>query len=117
LVDSLALDNQSDKLLLSNRDQVSRSGISVRLFVDQNENGVFDAGETIIPAKGIRLDKSANMLLGSDGILSITQLQSYWDYRLEVDINALPDPTLAPKEKVFGFMADPNRVKAIDIPL
>lgn len=114
---SLALDNQSGKLLPSNREQVSRSGISVRLFVDQNENGVFDEGESIIPAKGIRMDKSANMLLGSDGILRITQLQSYWDYRLELDINALPDPTLAPKEKVFGFMADPNRVKSIDIPL
>lgn len=114
---SLALDNQSGKLLPSNRDQVSRSGISVRMFVDQNENGVYDEGEAIIPAKGIRLDKSANMLLGSDGILRITQLQSYWDYRLEVNINDLPDPTLAPKEKVFGFMADPNRFKSIDIPL
>jgi hypothetical protein len=57
------------------------------------------------------------MLMGSDGILRITQLQSYWTYRLEVDINSLPDPTLSPKEKVFGFMADPNRFKSIDIPL
>jgi hypothetical protein len=51
------------------------------------------------------------------GILRITQLQSYWAYRLEVDIQALPDPTLAPKEKVFGFVAEPNRFKSIDIPL
>lgn len=114
---SLALDNQSGKLLPSNREQVNRSGISVRMFVDQNENGVFDEGEAIIPAKGIRLDKSANMLLGSDGILRITQLQSYWVYRLEVSVDALPDITLAPKEKVIGFMADPNRFKSIDIPL
>nr|MBI1229440.1 hypothetical protein [Cytophagales bacterium] len=114
---SLALDNQSGKLLPSNREQVNRSGISVRMFVDQNENGVFDEGEAIIPAKGIRLDKSANMVLGSDGILRITQLQSYWVYRLEVNEDALPDITLAPKEKVIGFMADPNRVKSIDIPL
>lgn len=114
---SLAYDNQSGKLLPSNRDQVSRSGISVRMFVDENENGVFDDGEEVVPAKAIRLDKSGNMLLGSDGILRITQLQSYWDYRLEVNINDLPDPTLAPKEKVFGFLADPNRFKPIDIPL
>ena len=114
---SLAFDNQSGKLLTSNRDQVTRSGISVRMFVDKNENTVFDEGEEVIPAEAVRLDKSANMLLGSDGILRITQLQSYWTYRLEVDINALPDPTLAPKEKVFGFMADPNRFKSLDIPL
>jgi hypothetical protein len=114
---SLALDSQSGRLLSSNRDQVTRSGISVRMFVDQNENGAFDEGEEVIPAKAVRLDKSGNMLLGSDGILRITQLQSYWNYRLEVDINALPDPTLAPKEKAFGFMADPNQFKSIDIPL
>lgn len=114
---SLALDSESVKLLASNRDQVTRSGILVRMFVDQNENGSFDKGEEVVPANGIRLDKSGNMLLGSDGILRITQLQSYWNYKLEVDINSLPDPTLAPKEKVFGFMADPNRFKSIDIPL
>jgi hypothetical protein len=117
LTGSLALDSQTGTLLTSNRDQVTRSGISVRMFVDQNENGAFDEGEKVIPAKAVRLDKSGNMLLGSDGILRITQLQSYWVYKLEVDIDALPDITLAPKEKVFGFIADPNQLKPIDIPL
>jgi hypothetical protein len=114
---SLALDGQSGKLLTSNREQVSQSGVSIRMFVDQNDNGSFDSGEEIIPAKAVRLDKSANMLLGSDGILRITQLQSYWMYKLEVVLNDLPDPTLSPKEKIFGFIADPNRFKSIDIPL
>jgi hypothetical protein len=114
---SVAIDPASAALIPSNRDQLGRSGISVRMFIDQNENGVFDKGEEIVPAKAVRLDMSGNMLLGSDGILRITQLQSYWTYRLEVDIQALPDPTLAPKEKVFGFVAEPNRFKSIDIPL
>ena len=114
---SVAIDPASASLVPSNRDQLGRSGISVRMFIDQNENGVFDKGEEIVPAKAVRLDMSGNMLLGSDGILRITQLQSYWTYRLEVDIQALPDPTLAPKEKAFGFVAEPNRFKSIDIPL
>lgn len=117
LTGSVAIDPASASLIPTNRDQVSRSGISVRMFIDQNENGRYDKGEEIVPAKAVRLDKSGNMLLGSDGILRITQLQSYWTYRLEVDIQALPDPTLAPKEKVFGFVAEPNRFKSIDIPL
>ncbi|MFC5193167.1 hypothetical protein ACFPIK_15455 [Algoriphagus aquatilis] len=114
---SLALDPASTLLVPSNRDQLGRSGLTVRMFVDQNENGKYDKGEEIVPAKAVRLDKSGNMLLGSDGLLRISQLQSYWTYRLEVDINALPDPTLAPKEKVFGFVAEPNRYKVIEIPL
>ncbi|WP_236613205.1 MULTISPECIES: hypothetical protein [Rhodonellum] len=107
----------SGLMLPTNRDQVTRSGVSVRMFIDKNENGAFDEGEEVVPAKAVRLDRSANMLLGSDGILRITQLQSYWKYEMEVDINALPNPNLAPKIKKFSFIAEPNRFRSIDIPL
>jgi hypothetical protein len=114
---SLAYDPAGGGLVPSNRDQITRSGATVRLFIDSNENGVFDKGEEIVPAKAVRLDRSANILIGSDGILRITQLQSYWKYRLDVDITALPNPNLAPKEKSFSFVAEPNRFRQIDIPL
>jgi hypothetical protein len=114
---SIAYDPAADMIIPSNRDQVNRSGAAVRLFVDSNENGLFDEGEEIVPAKAIRLDRSANILMGSDGILRITQLQSYWKYRLDIDITALPNPNLAPKLKSFSFVAEPNRFRKIDIPL
>lgn len=113
---SLGID-PSGYILPDNRDQVTRSGVAVRLFIDANENGEFDQGEVVVPAKAVRLDRSANMLLGSDGILRITQLQSYWKYQMEVDIHALPNPNLAPKMKKFTFVAEPNRFRSIDIPL
>src|SRR5690606_8907468 len=78
---------------------------------------LFDMGEEIVPAKAVRLDRSANILLGSDGLLRITQLQSYWKYRLDIDVAALPNPNLAPKLKSFYFIAEPNRFRTIDIPL
>ena len=114
---SLAYDPAGKSILPSNRDQITRSGATVRLFVDTNENGIYDAGEEIVPAKAVRLDRSANILIGSDGILRITQLQSYWKYRLDIDIAALPNPNLAPKLKSFSFIAEPNRYRQIDIPL
>ncbi|MDO8966782.1 hypothetical protein [Algoriphagus sp.] len=114
---SLAYDPAGGMIIPSNRDQVTRSGAAVRLFVDSNENGLFDEGEEIVPAKAIRLDRSANILIGTDGILRITQLQSYWKYRLDIDITALPNPNLAPKLKSFSFVAEPNRFRQIDIPL
>jgi hypothetical protein len=114
---SVAYDPAGKTVIPSNRDQVTRSGASVRLFVDKNENGIYDEGEEVVPAKAIRLDRSANILLGSDGILRITQLQSYWKYRLDIDIASLPNPNLAPKLKSFSFVAEPNRFRQIDIPL
>jgi hypothetical protein len=114
---SLAYDPAGSTLIPSNRDQVTRSGATVRLFVDANENGIYDEGEEVVPAKAVRLDRSANILIGSDGILRITQLQSYWKYRMDIDIAALPNPNLAPKLKSFSFVAEPNRFRQIDIPL
>ena len=114
---SLAYDPTGNTVIPSNRDQITRSGITVRLFVDSNENELYDEGEEIVPAKAVRLDRSANILLGSDGLLRITQLQSYWKYRIDIDLAALPNPNLAPKFKSFSFIAEPNRFRAIDIPL
>jgi hypothetical protein len=113
----LAYDPAGNMLLPSNRDQIGRSGISVRMFIDQNNNEKYDEGEEIIPAKAVHLDRSANMVLGSDGILRMSQLQSYWTYKMTIDIHALPDPTLAPKVTSFNLVAEPNRYKQIDIPL
>lgn len=114
---SLAYDPAGNSVIPSNRDQITRSGATVRLFIDSNENGFYDEGEEVVPAKAVRLDRSANILIGSDGILRITQLQSYWKYRLDIDIAALPNPNLAPKLKSFSFVAEPNRFREIDIPL
>lgn len=114
---SLAYDPAGNTVIPSNRDQITRSGAAVRLFIDTNENGVYDEGEEIVPAKAIRLDRSANILIGSDGILRITQLQSYWKYRMDIDVTALPNPNLAPKTKSLSFVAEPNRLREIDIPL
>ncbi|MDP2187661.1 MAG: hypothetical protein Q8J69_03160 [Sphingobacteriaceae bacterium] len=114
---SFGADLRNGMILATNRDQVGRAGVTVRMFIDDNANGKFDKGEEIVPARAVRLDQSATMLQGKDGLLRITQLQSYWTYRLTVDQSALPDATLAPLVEKFSFVADPNRFKLIDIPL
>ncbi len=114
---SFAADFRNSAIIPTNRDQVGRAGATVRMFIDENSNQKYDKGEEIIPAKAVRLDQSSSMLIGSDGMLRISQLQSYWTYKLTIDINALPDPNLAPLQTKFSFTADPNRYKQIDIPM
>ncbi len=104
-------------LMANNRDQVNRSGVAVKLYIDENDNGIHDEGEEIVPAKAARLDRSATAIIGSDGIVRYSQLQSYWTYRMDIDKNALPDPTLAPKQQSFSFVADPNHYRLIEVPL
>lgn len=114
---SFGADLRNGMILPSNRDQVGRAGVTVRTFVDSNGNGIWDQGEEVIPASAVRLDQSATMIMGSDGLLRITQLQNYWTYRVTVDLRSLPDATLVPLKPKFSFVADPNRFKLIDIPL
>lgn len=104
-------------IIPSNRDQVNRAGVAVKLFIDDNNNGIHDNQEQIVSAKAARLDRSASAMIGSDGILRLSQLQSYWTYRMEIDKNALPDPTLAPRKTAFSFVADPNHYRMIEVPL
>lgn len=114
---SFGADLRNGMIIPTNRDQVGRAGVTIRMFVDENNNGTYDKDEKIIPAKAVRLDQSSTMLLGSDGLLRITQLQSYWTYKLIIDVNSLPDATLIPIKSKMSFVADPNRFKMIDIPL
>lgn len=114
---SFGADLKNGMIMPTNRDQVGRAGVTIRTFIDENNNGKYDKDEEVIPAKAIKLDQSASMFIGSDGLLRITQLQSYWTYRLTVDVRALPDATLIPIKSKLSFVADPNRFKLIDIPL
>lgn len=114
---SIGADLRNGMILPTNRDQVGRAGITVRMFIDENNNGIWDKNEVIVPARAVKLDQSATMIIGSDGLLRITQLQNYWTYRLTVDLRSLPEVTLVPLKTKFSFVADPNRFKLIEIPL
>lgn len=116
-VGSVGADLKNGRIMPTNRDQIGRAGVVIRMFIDENNNSKYDKGEPLVRANCIRLDQSATMVLGSDSLLRITQLQSYWKYRLTVDVNALPDATLTPLNPKMTFVADPNRYKSIDIPL
>jgi hypothetical protein len=114
---SILFERESDKIVTSNRAQTGMSGISVLMFSDSNGNGCFDKGETVIPAKAIRIDQSAKYNLGEDGILRISRLTGYRKYNAEIISEALPDPLLAPLFSKFSFITEPNRFKRIEIPL
>ncbi len=114
---SIGFDNAHQKIIPTNRNQVGQSAVSVRAFIDVNENYLYDEGEEIVPIRGLTLDQGALQMLGRDSILRITQLQPYWKYNVEISPNSIPNPMLAPIVSEFSFEADPNQYKPIDIPL
>lgn len=113
---SIGWDMDNRNILLSNRQQAGRAAASVVMFIDNNNSGIYDKGDKLIPYRAVRLDQPAQMEVGRDSILRITQLQSYFRYNLSVNRNAISDPTLVPLKDKFSFIADPNQFKRIEIP-
>jgi tol-pal system protein YbgF len=103
------------KPFLSNREQIGKGGINVFLFVDNNVNGKYDAGDELIPARGVKVDGMGKVELGRDSIIRVTQLESYFRYNLEVDRSQV-DPNLVPTIDKFSFVVDPNQMRRIEIP-
>ncbi|MGA3245291.1 MAG: SPOR domain-containing protein [Bacteroidota bacterium] len=115
LYGSVVLDQNSGTPFLSNREEIGRGGIDVVLFVDNNNNGIYDAGDELIPAKGVKIDGMGKIELGRDSVIRVSQLQGYFRYNLEIDRQQI-DPNLVPTTDKFSFVVDPNQFKRIEIP-
>ncbi|HMG15682.1 MAG TPA: hypothetical protein VK590_09555, partial [Saprospiraceae bacterium] len=113
---SVGYDAEFKRMTLSNREQVGRASASVLLYVDLNNSGKYDRGDEKLPYKAVKLDGSSQMKVGKDGILRISQLQSYHKYQLSVIRSAIPNPTLVPLISELSFVVDPNQYKRIEIP-
>ncbi len=113
---SIGFDDNTRYLQATDRQQVGRAAASVVMFIDNNNSGTFDEGDEILPHAAVRLDRSANARVGRDGVVRLTQLQSYYRYNLEINRNAIPHPLLVPAVDKFSFVADPNQYKRIEIP-
>lgn len=114
---SVGFDSENQSVLLSNRQQVGRSGAAVRLFIDQNENGSFDDDDTLLPEQAARLSRAGGAQFVNKDITYFTQLLAYNRYNLEINKNALKDPLLVPALESFSIVTDPNQYKQIDIPM
>jgi hypothetical protein len=113
---SVGYDSHNNKILPTNRQQVGRSGVAVRLFVDNNNSGTFDEGDVLIDQPALRVDRAGGTTFSKDGISYISQLQPYRQYNLTINKGAIANPLLVPSLDNFSIITDPNQFKAIDIP-
>jgi hypothetical protein len=113
---SVGYDPETNYFNADFRQQVGRAGASVRMFIDANENGLYDEGETIIDDPAIRMSRVSASQLGRDGIFRFSQLQQYEQYHVDINKAAISNPMLVPKQRQFSFIADPNQYKNIDVP-
>ena len=113
---SVGLDRNTGTFIWDNRQQVGRSGISVKMFVDENNSDTYDEGEEVIPGSAITLQKASARKVKTDGVERLTQLQPYRRYYFQVNEAKINNATLMAKYRKFSIVTDPNRFKQIEIP-
>lgn len=81
----------------TNRSLASASSLSVRVFVDKNQNYQYDMGELLVP--GVKVMTKQSVGRAETDILGIAILEGMTHNKLSdvtINIDSLPDPMLAP---------------------
>lgn len=113
---SIGYDPNYNNFLFTSRNQVGRSGAAVKLFVDNNGNNSFDEGDEVIPEGSLNVGRSGTSSTTKNGVLYYTQLQSFFQYNMEMNKASVRNPMLVPEFELFSIVTDPNTFKKIEIP-
>jgi cell division septation protein DedD len=113
---SVGFDSNYGRFLFNDVPWVGNSAASMRLFVDNNGDGVFDEGDEVIKEGVVTLRQAVSSEIYNDGVIREWNLLPYTQYSADIDVGSIKNPLWIPKEKSFSFISDPNSYKKIDIP-
>ncbi len=113
---AVGFDSNYGRFLFNDIPWVGHSATSMRLYVDNNGDGVFDNGDEVIKEGVVTLRQATSSETYSDGVIRDWNLLPYTQYSADIDVGSIKNPLWIPKEKSFSFITDPNSYKRIDIP-
>ena len=113
---SLLWDRGSGALRYAPGPSLERSGLTGRVFVDENGNGRWDPGEPLVA--GVRvLVSNGSALSDSSGLYRVWNLAPFDTVTVAVDSLSIDSPLLVPAFSAATLELGPNRFRTLDIPL
>lgn len=106
---------KSNEINLFNRQQIGRAGAIIRLYIDDNNNGVYDQKESLIKDGKVDISISETKYF-SNGLIVAYDLNPYTAYQIKIREESIKNPMLVPRKKTFTFITEPNSFKEINIP-
>ncbi len=97
----------------------ARSGsLTVRVFVDRNDNGAYDEGETPVPGIVLRLnDSDAPVTTSTTGVALLTDLIPHVPVSLSIAAGSLPDTTMQPAIEGVRVTPRPGMSAVVEFPV
>ncbi|HYX82362.1 MAG TPA: carboxypeptidase-like regulatory domain-containing protein, partial [Gemmatimonadales bacterium] len=107
---------RTDHLGVAPGPSLERSGLSGRVFLDQNANGIWDPGErAVINARVLIGSHSAQT--DSTGAYEAWDLVPFEPVIVSLDSVSLDSPLLVPMFARTSIVPGPNRYRSLDIPV
>jgi hypothetical protein len=113
---SVLWDRATGRLATVPGPSLERSGVSGRVFRDDNGNGVRDPGEPGLAGVRVRVG-TASAVSDSDGTFRVWDVVPFEPVSVTIDSLSLPSPLLVPAFGSALIQPGPNQFRGIDIPI
>jgi hypothetical protein len=88
---------------------------SIRVFLDKNQNGVWDAGDEPLSGAGFTVNGGGTLArTGADGIAYLKRLPARQNVDIGFDVSTLEDPQLAAQQKGYRIAARAGKVSELE---
>jgi hypothetical protein len=104
------------QMALSSGPSVQRAGVSGEVFLDDNGNGVRDAGELAVPDVRIRIGNLSSVS-DSQGHYRVWDLLPFEPVLVVMDSATLPSPLWIPVYGAISVEPGPNQFRRLDLPV
>ena len=95
---------------------IQRAGLSGRVFLDENANGQWDAGESVVSDVRVRLG-NLTAVSDSSGVFRVWELIPFEPVLMMVDTLSIESPLVVPAFATASVIPSPNRFRTVDVPL
>jgi len=111
-------DPTSGHVFTQARSMATSGAVSARVFLDDNDNGVMDAGEVPLQGVGFRIGGAGPAAeTDQSGAAFLTNLPSHQDTRLTLRADALEDPLWMLAHQGVRLVPRPGKVTQVDFPV
>lgn len=113
---SLGREPRSGRMLFKPRNLAAEGAVSARVYLDNNNNAVFDDLDEPLPGISFRAGNNAQMT-DEQGQLVLTDVYAYRPNNIELTTSQLSDPYWVPTRKGVEVIPRPGRIIEVDFPI
>jgi hypothetical protein len=109
-------DEASGRLRAGAMPALERAGVSGAVFLDENGNGIRDAGEPGVPDVRVMVE-GRTVTTDAEGRYSADNLVPFEATRISIHAPSIPNPTWLPLHGVIDIPLAPSSFRRLDLPL